>query len=50
VLASELERERGRWIYSIEIQPTDRAQPRKEVEVDGDTGAILAIEDEDRDD
>ncbi|MCY1067204.1 PepSY domain-containing protein [Nannocystis sp. RBIL2] len=50
VLASELEREHGRWIYSIEILPTDGAQPRKEVEVDGDTGAILAVEDEDRDD
>ena len=50
VLASELEREHGRWIYSIEIQPTDRAQARKEVEVDGDTGAILAVEDEDHDD
>lgn len=50
VLASELEREHGRWIYSIEIQPTDRAQPRKEVEVDGDTGAVIAVEDEEHDD
>ncbi|MFZ6182682.1 PepSY domain-containing protein [Nannocystis pusilla] len=49
VLASELEREHGRWIYSVEIQPTDRTQPRKEVEVDGDTGAIVAVEDEDHD-
>ncbi|MFY0537803.1 PepSY domain-containing protein [Nannocystis pusilla] len=50
VLASELEREHGRWIYSIEIQPTDGTQRRKEVEVDGDTGAVIAVEDEDRDD
>ncbi|MDC0722246.1 PepSY domain-containing protein [Nannocystis bainbridge] len=46
VIDAELERERGRWIYSIEIQPDDRSQPRKEVEVDGETGAIVHVEDE----
>ncbi|WAS93448.1 PepSY domain-containing protein [Nannocystis punicea] len=50
VIDSELEREHGRWIYSIEIQPTDRAQPRKEVEVDGDTGSVILVEAEDYDD
>jgi uncharacterized membrane protein YkoI len=50
VIDSELEREHGRWIYSIEIQPSDRQQPRKEVEIDGDTGSVLAVEDEGADD
>lgn len=49
VIDSELEREHGRWIYSIEIQPDDRQQPRKEVEIDGDTGAVVAVEDENAD-
>lgn len=47
VIESELELERGRWVYSVEIQPDDRGQPRKEVEIDGDTGAVLTVEDED---
>jgi len=50
VIDSELEREHGRWIYSIEIQPSDRQQPRKEVEIDGDTGSVIAVEDEGADD
>jgi uncharacterized membrane protein YkoI len=50
VIDAELERERGRWVYSIEIQPNDRQQPRKEVLVDADDGSVIAVEDEDQDD
>ncbi|MCY1056547.1 PepSY domain-containing protein [Nannocystis sp. SCPEA4] len=50
VISAELEREHGRWIYSVEIQPTDRQQPRKEVEIDGDDGSVVAVEVEDADD
>lgn len=49
VVSAELEREHGRWVYSVEIQPSDRRQPRKEVEIDDDDGSVLAIEDEDDD-
>lgn len=50
VIDAEQEREHGRWIYSFEIQPDDRQQPRKEVEIDGDDGSVIAVEDEGVDD
>lgn len=44
---SELEKERGRWVYSIEIQPEGaKAGALKEVTVAADDGSIVAIEDE----
>lgn len=47
----ELEKERGRWVYSFEIRP-DGANGRavKEVNVAADDGSIVAVEDEDEDD
>ena len=44
VKAAELEKEKGRWIYSFEIKP--RGETRtivKEVNIDADTGAIVEV-------
>ncbi len=43
---SELEREHGHLIYSIEIKPTGQAKGVKEVNVDAIDGSIVNIEDE----
>jgi uncharacterized membrane protein YkoI len=49
VVESELERERGRWVYSIEIRPARGGQV--EVLIDANDGSTVAIEpDEDDDD
>ena len=44
----ELEKEHGRWIYSFEIKPDGEQDPKviKEVNVDADTGEIVAVETE----
>jgi uncharacterized membrane protein YkoI len=43
----ELEKEDGRWIYSFEIVPTGGKKGFiKEVNVDADSGAIVAVETE----
>ncbi len=42
VKAEELERERGRWIYSFEIKPTGETRRIiKEVNIDADTGVLV---------
>ena len=46
VVASELEREHGHLIYSIEIRPTGQATGVKEVNVDAIDGSVVNIEDE----
>jgi len=48
IKGTELEREHGRWIYSIEIRPTGDQDRRhiKEVNVDANDGTIVTIEDE----
>ncbi len=46
VVASELEREHGHLIYSIEIKPTGQTEGVKEVNVDAIDGSIVNIEDE----
>ena len=39
IVAEELEREKGRWIYSFDIRPTGETRKIiKEVHVDADTG------------
>ncbi|MEZ4401027.1 MAG: PepSY domain-containing protein [Kofleriaceae bacterium] len=50
VKASELEREHGHLIYSIEIIPTGADHGIKEVNVDAIDGSIVGVEDEDDDD
>jgi len=50
VVESELEREHGHLIYSIEIRPTGQAKGVKEVNVDAIDGSIVNIEDEDEGD
>jgi uncharacterized membrane protein YkoI len=40
----ELEREKGRWIYSIEIRPTGETRKRiTEVNVDAVSGAVVEV-------
>lgn len=47
IVHDELEKEHGRWIYSIEIRPTKATGKRiKEVNLDADTGEVVSIEDE----
>ncbi len=50
VVASELEREHGHLIYSVEIKPTGQAKGVKEVNVDAIDGSIVNIEDENDED
>ncbi len=51
VIEEELEREKGRWIYEFEIRPKgETGRIIKEVTVDPETGAILAVETEEEDD
>lgn len=47
VVHEELEKEKGRWIYSFEIRPTGETRKLvKEVNLDADTGAVVAIDTE----
>ena len=47
VVHEELEKEKGRWIYSIEIRPTNGKAGRiEEVNVDADTGVVVSVEEE----
>ncbi len=47
VIKEELEKEKGRWIYSFEIKPTgETGRLVKEVNLDADTGEVIAIETE----
>lgn len=47
VKTEELEREKGRWIYSFEIRPTGETKKIvKEVNLDADTGKIVEIDTE----
>ena len=48
VVATELEREHGRWIYSFEIRPTgETGRHVREVNIDADRGTLVGlIEDE----
>lgn len=48
VVESELEKERGRWVYAIEIRP-DRGG-EVEVLIDADDGSTVAVELDDEDD
>ncbi len=42
VVHDELEKEKGRWIYSIEVRPTGETGKRiKEVNIDASTGEIV---------
>lgn len=50
IVDSELEREHGHLIYSIEIRPTGQTKGVKEVNVDAIDGSIVNVEDEDEDD
>jgi uncharacterized membrane protein YkoI len=44
LVAEELEKENGRWIYSFEIKPTgEKGKTIKEVNIDADTGAVIGI-------
>jgi hypothetical protein len=45
---AELEKEHGKWIYSIEIRPANDTNRKhiKEVNIDANTGKVLVIEDE----
>jgi uncharacterized membrane protein YkoI len=44
LIRDELEREKGRWIYSIEIRPIGETRKRvMEVNIDADSGAVLEI-------
>jgi uncharacterized membrane protein YkoI len=49
VVEAELEKEHGRWVYSVEIRPATRG-PEVEVLIDADSGATVAIEEDDDDD
>ena len=47
LVKEELEHENGRWIYSFEIKPTgEKGKLIKEVNIDADTGAVVAIDTE----
>lgn len=47
VIAEELEKEHGRWIYSFEIEADGgKADEIKEVNIDADSGEVVAIETE----
>ena len=48
VVEEELDRERGRWVYELEIRADDGRL--FEIEIDGDSGAIASIEEDDDDD
>ncbi len=44
IVHGELEKEKGRWIYSIEVRPTGETGKRvKEVNLDANTGEIVEI-------
>lgn len=44
IVHEELEHEKGRWIYSIEVRPTGEAGNRvKEVNLDADSGKIVEV-------
>lgn len=44
IVHEELEHEKGRWIYSIEVRPTGEAGKRvKEVNLDADSGKIVEV-------
>jgi uncharacterized membrane protein YkoI len=44
LVKEELEHEKGRWIYSFEIKPTDAKEKLvKEVNIDSDTGDVVSI-------
>jgi uncharacterized membrane protein YkoI len=50
VVAEELEREHGRWIYSFEIRPTGETRKLiKEVNLDADTGVLVGSIDTEND-
>ncbi len=47
VVSEELEREKGRWIYSFEIKPVgETGKSIKEVNIDADSGALVSTETE----
>jgi uncharacterized membrane protein YkoI len=44
IVHDELEKEKGRWIYSIEVRPTGETGRRvKEVNLDANTGEIVEV-------
>jgi uncharacterized membrane protein YkoI len=44
VKAAELEKEKGRWIYSFEIRPEHRTRKIvREVNIDADSGVIVEV-------
>jgi uncharacterized membrane protein YkoI len=44
IVHAELENEKGRWIYSIEVRPEgERGRRVKEVNIDADSGAIVEV-------
>jgi uncharacterized membrane protein YkoI len=47
IVESELEREKGRWVYSIEIRPDGGGEI--EVLIDADDGSTVAVEHDDDD-
>ncbi len=44
IVHEELEHEKGRWIYSIEVRPTGETGRRvKEVNLDADSGKVVEV-------
>lgn len=44
IVHEELEHEKGRWIYSIEVRPTGETGKRvKEVNLDADSGQVVEV-------
>ena len=44
IVHEELEHEKGRWIYSIEVRPSGETGRRvKEVNLDADTGQVVEV-------
>jgi uncharacterized membrane protein YkoI len=48
VVESELEKERGRWVYSVDIRPARGGEV--EVLIDAESGATVAVEEDGDDD
>ncbi|MSP17764.1 MAG: peptidase M4 [Myxococcales bacterium] len=47
VIHEEMEKEKGRWIYSFEIRPDgERRKIVKEVNIDADTGVVVGVDTE----
>jgi uncharacterized membrane protein YkoI len=44
IVDEELEKERGRWVYEIEIRPEGGQTPKQEILIDADTGVVIEIE------